>query len=184
MYMLPRLPHIMNVFLSLQLAAISNHDRLGGLSLAGSNAFNSLDDVHTLDNTSENNMLAVQPFGLHGAEKELGTVGVWPSVSHGQNTRSSVLELEVLISEFVSVDGFPTSSVSDGEITTLAHKLWDYAMEHASFEMQRLTGLSHTFLPSAQTAKVLNSLGHDIGFEFHDNASGILSADSHIEENL
>ena len=43
---------------------------------------------------AEDDMLAVQPLGLDGADKELGSVGVGPSIGHGENTGSSVLQLD------------------------------------------------------------------------------------------
>ena len=65
----------------------------------------------------------------------LRTVGVGTSVSHREDTRSSVLELEVLVLnnfstefflrsylEFVSVDRFATSTVVVGEITALKNE--------------------------------------------------------------
>ena len=39
-------------------------------------------------------MPAVQPLGLHGADKELGAVGVGARVSHGQDTGAGVTQLQ------------------------------------------------------------------------------------------
>ena len=49
-------------------------------------------------------MLAVEPFGLDGAEEELGPVGVLPGIGHGERARPKVLQCEVLVSELVPVD--------------------------------------------------------------------------------
>ena len=59
----------------------------------------------------------VQPGGLDGAQEELRSVGVGSSVGHGQNSRSGVLQGEVLILELVSVDGFASGSISPCEVT-------------------------------------------------------------------
>ena len=49
-------------------------------------------------------MLAIEPLSFDGADEKLATIGIGTSVRHGQNTRSSVLKLEVLISELLSID--------------------------------------------------------------------------------
>ncbi len=53
------------------------------------------------------------------ADEELGSVGVWSSVGHGQDTGTGVLQSEVLVSELVAVDGLSTGSVVVGEVTAL-----------------------------------------------------------------
>lgn len=94
----------------------------------------SLDNFHAFHNLTEDNVLSVQPAGLHGGDEKLGTVGVGTSVSHGEETRAGVGESEVLIVELVSVDGLSTSSVEAGEITTLEHKLLDDTVEDGALE--------------------------------------------------
>ena len=44
---------------------------------------------------AEDDMLAVQPLGLDGADKELGSVGIRSSIGHGKDTGSSVLQLDI-----------------------------------------------------------------------------------------
>lgn len=44
-------------------------------------------------------------------------------------TRPSMLELEVFILKFISVDGPSTRSIVAGEVTTLAHKVGDDSVE-------------------------------------------------------
>jgi hypothetical protein len=46
---------------------------------------------------TENDMLSIQPGRRHCRDEELRTVGVWASVSHGEQALLSVLYLEVLI---------------------------------------------------------------------------------------
>lgn len=65
------------------------------------------------------NYLAVQPGSLDGAQEELGSVGTWTSIGHGEDTGASVLELEVLVLELVAVDGLATGAVVVSEVTSL-----------------------------------------------------------------
>ena len=69
-------------------------------------------------------MLSIKPLGLGSAEEELASISVGASIGHGENSRSSVLQGEVLILELVAVDGLATSSVVVGEVTTLNNKIF------------------------------------------------------------
>ena len=70
----------------LALAAVSDHNLLGGLAGLGTKALDLLDDIHPLHHLAEHHVLAIQPLGLGGAHEELGAVGVRPSVGHGENS--------------------------------------------------------------------------------------------------
>jgi hypothetical protein len=48
----------------LTLAAISNGDLLGGLAALGTIGLDLLDDLHSLDDLTEDDVLSVQPLGL------------------------------------------------------------------------------------------------------------------------
>lgn len=50
---------------------------------------------------------------------------------HGQNARTGVLQLEVLVLELVAVDGLTTSAVVIGEIATLTHEVRNHTVEGA-----------------------------------------------------
>jgi hypothetical protein len=58
----------------LQLAGLLDGDGLGGLAGLGSDALDGLDNVEALNNLSEDNVLAIQPGGLDGADEELRAV--------------------------------------------------------------------------------------------------------------
>ena len=108
---------------SRQLTAVRDHDWLGGLARLRSYCLNLLDNVHSLRrHAAENNVLAIQPLGLHGAQEELGAVGVWAGVGHGQNAWAGVLQSEVLIYKLGTIDGLATSAISGCEVTTLPSK--------------------------------------------------------------
>lgn len=74
------------------------------------------DEVLSLGDLTEDDVLAVQPGGNDGGDEELGSVGVGSSVGHGEQEGLVVPQLEVLIGELVSVDGLSTGTVVVGEL--------------------------------------------------------------------
>lgn len=66
----------------LQLTAVSDDNLLGGLATVRADGLNSLNDVHTLNNLAEDDVLAIEPSSLHGGDEELRAVGVGTSVGH------------------------------------------------------------------------------------------------------
>lgn len=115
----------------LQLATVGDGDLLGGAARVSAQSLNLLDDVQASGDGAEDDVLAIQPLGLDGADEELGAVGVLASVRHGQDTSASVLQGEVLILELGAVDGLAASAVVVGEVTALQH-LWNKHNECAA----------------------------------------------------
>jgi len=90
-------------------------------------------------------MLSIQMLRFGGANEKLTTICMLSRICHRHYTGSSVLhsdvkqvpfikestylELEIFIFEFVSVDGFSSSTVSFGKIATLTHELWNHSMK-------------------------------------------------------
>jgi len=156
------------------LSTISHNNLLVGLTTLRSKGFNLLNDIHALDDLSKDDVLAVQPAGLGGADKELGAVSVGTSVGHGKDTWTSVCQLEVLVLELVTVDGLATSTVVGCEITSLAHKVRDDPVEGGSL-------VTKSLLAGAQGTEILGSLGDDIGPELHDNPTHRGAVGGHIK---
>merc|ERR550532_658758 len=131
---------------TLQLAAVRDHDlrRRGAVLRAVS--LNLLHDVHSLGHAAEHAVLAVQPLRLHRAQEELRSVRVRAGVGHRQDAGSSVLELEVLVSELLAVDRLAACAVASREVTALAHEVGDHPVERASL-------VSESLLSSAQCAE-------------------------------
>ena len=142
-------------FERLALATVSNNDLLLGLAILRSERFHLLDNVHALDDLAENDVLAVQPLGLGRAQEELGAVGVGSSVGHGQDSGSGMLVGEVLVLEFVSVDGLASGSVVVGKVATLAGEVGDDPVEGGAL-------VSESLLSGAQGAEVLGGLGDHV----------------------
>lgn len=76
-----------------------------------------LDEVGTLGDLTEDDVLAIEPRGDNGGNEELRTVGVGSGVGHGQEERLVVSELEVLVGKLVTVDGLSTGTVVVGELS-------------------------------------------------------------------
>lgn len=123
-------------------------------------------------------MLSIQPGGLDGGDEELRSVGILTSVGHGQETRTSVAKLEVLVGETVAVDRLATGSVVLGEITTLNHEvLYTKQLVHPPSRENMTILQNHlylddtvesavlvtiAFLAGSQSAEVLDSLGDSL----------------------
>lgn len=76
----------------LKLSTVADGDGLLRLAALRTEWFNLLDHIHTFDDGTEYNVTVVQPWGLHGGNEELGTVGVWSGVgllSHNKNQKKS-----------------------------------------------------------------------------------------------
>jgi len=113
----------------LELTAIGNDKLLLWRAAAGAEALHLLDDLLTVDDLAEDDVLAVQPRAWHRGDEELRAVGVWTSVSHREKVWLGVLELEVLVGELLAVDALAAGAVLAREVTTLAHELRDDAVE-------------------------------------------------------
>ena len=138
------------------LTAVSDNNRLlGDVVSATGVGLNGIEHIATTDDVTEDAVSSVQVRSFDEAEEELGAVRVGASVGHGENTSSSVLVDEVLVSEVGSVDRLATSAVSSGEVATLGHEASDDTMEGAALEVKVLSRLSFACLSSAELAEVL-----------------------------
>ena len=95
-------------------------------------------------------MFVVQPLGFHRADEELRAVGIWAGISHGEDSRFGVLELEVLILEFLAKNTLSASTVAPREVTPLAHELGNDAVEAGPFvaELGRRASLDIYWIPT------------------------------------
>ena len=162
------------ILIILELTAGGNSDLGRGFAALRAVALNCLHNVHALGDRAEHDVRAVKPGGLSSAEKELGAVCAWSSVGHGEDTGTGVLELEVLIIEFITVDGLAAGTVLIGEVTTLAHETGDDAVEGG-------LGVTKALVAGAENTEVFGGLGDDIGAESHLNATEGFATGSDIE---
>ncbi|KAF0736472.1 hypothetical protein Ae201684_007486 [Aphanomyces euteiches] len=168
----------------LQLAAVSDDNRLAGGTGLRANGFNLVQDREGgfLD-LAEDDVLAIEPVGHDGAQEELRAVGVGAGVGHRQHTLSTVLVDEVFIGKLFAVDGFTARAVAAGEVTALEHEVGDHAVEGRALVVQRLARATDALFTSAQRTEVFSRLGDLVGVQFHGNAAGRHAADGHIKEH-
>ena len=79
-------------------------------------------------------------------------------VGHGEDTRASVLQGEVLVPELLTVDGLTAGTIASSEVTTLEHELGDDTVEGSTLEVEGLAAAASTLLASAESAEVLGGL--------------------------
>mmetsp|Transcript_100918 Transcript_100918/g.179123 ORF Transcript_100918/g.179123 Transcript_100918/m.179123 type:complete len:208 (-) Transcript_100918:79-702(-) len=162
---------------------ILDDDWTFGLATLRTLFLDELDDVHTLNNLAEDHVLAVQVRRGHGAQEELRAVGVWPRIGHGQHTRTSVLVLEVLIAELLSVDRLSSGAIAFREVPALAHEAWNHAVERAPLEMERLALSALALLTGAECSEVFCRLWHVFCVQLHFDAAARAPTDLHLKEH-
>merc|ERR1712217_168179 len=80
-----------------------------------------------------------------------------------KNWEPCVLQGEVLVCEFVAIDGLATSPVSSREVAALAHEVGDHPVEAAPFEVKGLARFACPLLAGAEGPEVLRRFGDHVG---------------------
>jgi len=158
------------------LARVGDGDVLGWLARLATVRFNLLHDVHSLDDSSEHDVTVVQPGRLDSGDEELRSVCVGASVRHRHDARPGVLQGEILVLEFVAIDGFSSGAVVIREIAALTHEVGDNAMECRAL-------VAVTLLAGAQRTEVLARFRNYIGTKLDDDATDRGSIGSHIKKD-
>lgn len=141
-----------------------------GMSGARSRAqrLNLLDNIETVSDLTEDNVLAVQPRAGDSGDEELGAVGVRTSIGHRQQTRLVMSLGEVLIRESSTVDGLSSSTIKVGEVTTLEHEVGNDSVEDG-------VGIAVALFTSSESSEVLSSLGDDVVVELEGDSAESLT---------
>ena len=129
-------------------------------------------------------MLIVKPVARNEGQEELGAVRVWTCIGHREIASASVLNLEVLVGEFLTVDRLTSCSVASSEVTTLSHEFIDDTMECGALVVKWLATLSDSLLSSAEGSEVLSGLWGLVSVELHGDSTSVLTSDGHVEENM
>jgi hypothetical protein len=94
-----------------------------------------------------------------------------------------MLELQVLIWEIPTINGFPSSSISCTEVSTLDNKSLDHTMNRSVLEMQRFVGsLSLSFLACTKRSEIFARLWTQIGEQLKDDSTSRNLIDGYVEE--
>lgn len=162
----------------LQLTRSINGDLGGGGTVwRGTLAFDNLDNVVTGDNFTEDNVLTVQPGTWDSGDEKLGTVGVWTSVGHGQQTWLFVSLGEVFVSKLFTVDGLTTGTVTSGEVTTLQHELRNDSVERGS-------SVTETLFTGTESSEVFSGLWDNVVVQLEDDSTELGAVSGNVKVNL
>ena len=88
-----------------------------------------------------------------------------------------MLDLEIFVIEFGTVNGLSSSSVMVGEVTALSHEVVDDSVEMGVL-------VSESLGMETELSEVIGSLGDDVVKEFEDNFSGFVSSEIEVEEDF
>ena len=88
-----------------------------------------------------------------------------------------MLYFEILILEFGSVDGFPSSPIMISEITSLKHEFRDNSVEATSL-------IAESFLMGAKLSEVFCCFGNDLVKEVKGESACCLTTDGDVHEYL
>lgn len=88
-----------------------------------------------------------------------------------------MLDVEVLIFKFVTVNGFASETVEVGDVTTLCHEAWNDSVEDRVL-------VSETLLASAQGSEVLCSLWNNLVEQVEDHSWLFSAIDGDVEVDL
>ena len=156
------------------MSTVSNGDLLAGLAIPGPKALHGFHNIHALFHFAKDHMFAIQPLSLGSANEKLGTVCVGASICHGQDARTRMLQDKILIIKFLSIDGLATSAIMACEVTTLAHKSWNYSVKAGTF-------ITKSFLPSAQSTEVFCCLWNFVCKQLEGDAAQGLAIDGDVD---
>lgn len=159
-----------------EFSTVSDGDPFGGFSRARAKCLYLLHHLNPILHTTKHHVPPIQPFRFNCTDKELGAIGVGPSVGHGENTWSSVLQFEVLIRKSGAVDGLPASAIVVGEVSTLTHKLWDDSVEDGTF-------ITITMFSCTQSPEVLCCFGNNISIQLEGDSPQGLVIRGNVEVN-
>ena len=160
----------------LDLSTVSNGALLAGLAILGPKAFHGFHNIHALFHLAQNHMLAIQPLSLGSADEKLGPVCVGASICCGQDARTRVLQVEILIIKFLPIGGLATSAIMACEVTALAHKSRNYSVKAGRF-------ITKAFLPSAQSTKVFCCLWNFACKQLEGDETQGFAVDGDVEEH-
>ena len=93
-------------------------------------AFERIDDIHAVDDFTEDGVAHVEPRSRDGSNEELAAVGAWSCICHRQQTRAvKAVRADALVFKVFTPDRLATTA-SASWVATLDHKLLDNTVEN------------------------------------------------------
>jgi len=121
-------------------------------------------------------MAAIQPLGLYSCDEELGAIGVFASIGHAHPPRTLMLQLEILIRKFVTINTFTSCAITPSEVAPLDHETLNNTVEGAPF-------VAKPFLMCSKCNKILHSLGHCLSKQADLNPAKSFPVRLNVKEN-
>ena len=89
-----------------------------------------------------------------GTQEGTGDVRAGASIGHGQQAGRRVLQIKILVSEFLAIDRLAAGAVEISKVAALKHKILDNAVEQRALVVQRLARFANALFARAESAKV------------------------------
>lgn len=174
------LEFVLHLFVSVngQFTRVFDKDIVNRLiAIARGNLFDIFDDVHAVEDPTEDDVSSVQMACLDGANEELSAIGITSCVGHGYNARSGVLELEVFIVELAAIDRVAASAVSAFKVSALDHERADHTVEFGAL-------VTKPFLARGKSTEVLSSPRHIFAVKTDDDTPNVFVVVRNIKVHL
>jgi len=143
--------------------------------------FHFLNNIITVYDLAENDMLAIQMCCSLCANKEQRPIRVFARIGHGQAALLMRLG-EILVVKLWTVDGFTARAVGLREVAPLAHEAGNYAVEARLHEGQANATLGYAPLAGTEAPEVLNRSGDNVGEELKLDVSNGSAVNADLEK--
>jgi len=109
--------------------------------------------LHSFQDLAEGSVGGVQPMASAKGDIKLGAVRISTSICHRNPPRTVMLDDEIFVIKFVTIDANGASTVATGDITSLHHKTFNDAVECGALVGETIPG------PGCDGFKVLHCSG-------------------------
>lgn len=129
-------------------------------------------NVHAIDNSPENHVLAVEVGGLSQCYEELATIRIRPTVRHGEKPWTGMQEVKVLIRKGCAVNGLAAAAVALLEVATLADEAFRHTVKYRAPVVEgQLCEWARAPLTGAEAAEVVRGPRRHIIEKLEDDAT-------------
>lgn len=157
---------------------------LGGSTALSAYGLESVNDREALNDLTEDNMMAVQPWSDFESDEELGAVGVGTSIGHGEQVWLGEAQVEILIIKFGAVDALATFSVSGSDVTSLSHEARNNSVEGTALIVEWVAKCANTVGTVAECYEILDSQGNSLAEESENDLTLVNAINWDVEVDL